>query len=80
MWPGAAWSKVGHTLAFVDLNLCMLCQLSTTPAELLNRNQTQKRGEALTLEQLTDACRKHFFSGKPCAGYPEDDDEQGGVR
>ena len=40
-------------------------------------NRTEFRGEAVTLDQLTEACRRHFFSGRPCVGYPEDEDEQG---
>ena len=43
-------------------------------------NRTEFRGEAVTLDQLTEACRRHFFSGRPCVGYPEDEDEQGSVR
>ena len=39
-------------------------------------NRTEFRGEAVTLDQLTEACRRHFFSGRPCVGYPEDEDEQ----
>ena len=39
-------------------------------------NQTVTTGDAVSLEKFTEACQTHFSQGKPCLGYPEDEQEQ----
>ena len=39
-------------------------------------NQTVTAGDAVSLEKFTEACQTHFSQGKPCLGYPEDEQEQ----
>ena len=42
-------------------------------------NRTVARGKAVTIEQLIDLCRKHFFRGKPCIGCPQNLDQVDGL-
>ena len=39
-------------------------------------NQTVMTGDAFSLEKFTEACQTHFSQGRPCLGYPEDEQEQ----
>ena len=42
-------------------------------------NRTVARGKTVTIEQLVDLCKKHFFQGRPCIGCPQDVNEEEGL-
>ena len=56
--------------------LALMLLYNTKDGKFMARiwNQTVFSGIAPTLEQFVNTCEKHF-SGKPCLGYPEEEDE-----
>ena len=39
-------------------------------------NRTVGKGTSQTIDHLVDLCKKHFFQGKPCIGFPQNGKEE----
>ena len=52
--------------------LCLMVLVEMKSGIFIRRiwNRTVARGKVMTIQELEDLCKKHFFQGKPCLGYP----------